>query len=199
MNNKSKSIRLRFLVFLVLCGTLGTIGLSEFQNPPPVFADGPRITDVEVTTSPARDNTYGVGETIEVTATFSTDVEVDGNPGLGLNIGGTWRAAYYERGSGTDELVFSYKVKPEDSDSNGISMDGGYQDSNGTWHNFLSHTAVTGKSSGATASRTYDGIGNQSGHKVDGDKLPNCDKCLDRLFPALRRHLPVTVTGSTLP
>ena len=97
---------------------------------------------------------------------------VDGNPGLGLRIGDNWRAAYYLRGSGNNKLVFGYTVVAADSDSDGISMGGGYQDSNGTWHNFINHTAVTGERSGATASRAYDGIGNQSGHKVDGGKQP---------------------------
>ena len=106
-----------------------------------IIDDDPNITDVEVTSSPATGDTYGVGETIEISATFSTDVEVDGNPGLGLWVGSNWRSAGYLRGSGADTLVFGYTVKSEDSDSDGIRWTGAT--SNGTWHNFLNYTAVT--------------------------------------------------------
>ena len=107
-----------------------------------IIDDDPNITEVEVTLSPAKDDTYGVGETIEICATFSTAVDVGGTPSLGLWVG-NWQAANYLRGSGANTLVFGYTVKSEDRDDNGISMDGGYQDSNGTWHNFINHHAVT--------------------------------------------------------
>ena len=142
-----------------------------------IIDDDPNITEVEVTSSPARDDTYGVGETIEISATFSTNVDVDGTPSLGMWAGG-WKAANYLRGSGTDTLVFGYTVKPEDRDANGISMDGGYQDRNDTWHNFVNHTAVTASGvvgldgSPVTAYRVYRGLDQQSGHKVDGSLTP---------------------------
>ena len=110
-----------------------------------------------------------MGETIEISASFSTNVEVDGNSGLGLWVGSSWWSASYLRGSGTNTLVFGYAVKSDDSDDNGIKMDGGYQDSNGTWHNFLNHTAVTAVGSDTVAYRVYDGIDDQPGHKVDGN------------------------------
>ena len=142
-----------------------------------IIDDDPNITEVEVTSSPARDDTYGAGETIEISATFSTNVDVDGTPSLGMWAGG-WKAANYLRGSGTDTLVFGSTVRQEDRDGNGISMDGGYQDGNGTWHNFVNHTAVTasgvvGLDGGpVTAYRVYRGLGQQSGHKVDGSLTP---------------------------
>ena len=176
------------------------VGLSEVQGPPPVAADearysldcpiaagqgyasvdelrvlattSPSITGLAVISTPASDDTYGLGEHIRVSATFNMDVEVDGNPGLGLKVGERWRAAYYLSGSGSDTLLFGYRVKSQDSDSDGISMDGGYQDGNGVWHNFINHTAVTSEDTGTTASRAYTGIDNQSGHEVDGSKLP---------------------------
>ena len=104
-------------------------------------------------------------------------MDVDGTPSLGMWAGG-WKAANYLRGSGTDTLVFGYTVKPEDRDGNGISMDGGYQDRNGTWHNFVNHTAVTASGvvgldgSPVTAYRVYRGLDQQSGHKVDGSLTP---------------------------
>lgn len=137
-----------------------------------IIDDDPHITDVEVTSSPDRDDTYGVGETIEVSATFSHQVEVDGDPGLGLWVGRNWRSAGYLRGSGSDTLVFGYKVKSEDRDVDGIRMDGGYKDSNDQWHNFINYTAVKAVGTDVSAYRGYSGMDDQSGHKVDGSLEP---------------------------
>ena len=137
-----------------------------------IIDDDPNITEVAVTSSAGRDNTYGLGETIEISATFSTAVDVNGTPSLGFWVGGTWKAANYLRGSGSNTLVFGYTVKPEDMDDNGISMDGGYQDRNGTWHNFVNHTAVTAVGTDTVAYRVYRGLDSQSGHKVNGGLLP---------------------------
>ena len=136
-----------------------------------IIDDAPNITEVAVTSSAGRDNTYGLGETIEISATFSTSVEVNGNPALGF-WAGTWKGASYLRGSGSNTLVFGYTVKSDDRDGNGISMDGGYQDSNGTWHNFVNHTAVTAVGTDTVAYRVYRGLDQQSGHKVDGSLMP---------------------------
>ena len=107
-------------------------------------------------------------ETIEFETTFSRAVDVDGNPALGLWVGSNWKSAGYLRGSGTNKLVFGYEVQSADRDDDGIKMDGGYQDSNGTWHNFINHTAVTATGTSTVAYRTYAGFGAQSDHKVDG-------------------------------
>ena len=138
-----------------------------------IIDDDPNITSVEVTSDPGGpDDTYGVDETIEISATFSTSVDVDGNPRLGLRVGDNWRPADYLRGSGSDTLVFGYQVKAEDEDDDGISMGGGYQDSAGRWHNFGNHTAITAVDTDTVAYRVYSGIDDQSGHKVDGTVLP---------------------------
>ena len=136
-----------------------------------IIDDDPNITEVAFTSSAGRDNTYGLGETIEISATFSTSVEVNGNPALGF-WAGTWKGASYLRGSGSNTLVFGYTVKSDDRDGNGISMDGGYQDSNDTWHNFVNHTAVTAVGTDMVAYRVYRGLDQQSGHKVDGSLMP---------------------------
>ena len=133
-----------------------------------IIDDAPNITEVEVTSSPGRDDTYGIGETIEIEATFSTSVDVDGNPGLGLRVDSDWRSARYLRGSGSDKLVFGYTVKSTDSDTDGIRMPGGYQDNDGRWHNLNDHTAITASGTEKVVSRVYAGIDDQSGHKVDG-------------------------------
>ena len=69
----------------------------------------------------ASDDTYGLGEAIEVTATFAEAVTVTGTPTFILDVGGTDRTANYVRGTGTAALVFSYTVVAGDSDTDGIS------------------------------------------------------------------------------
>ena len=117
-------------------------------------------------------NTYGIGETIEIEATFSTSVDVDGNPGLGLRVDSDWRSARYLRGSGSDKLVFGYTVKSTDSDTDGIRMPGGYQDNDGRWHNLNDHTAITASGTEKVVSRVYCRHRRPVGHKVDGSIAP---------------------------
>ncbi len=136
-----------------------------------IIDDDPNIRKLEVTSDPAvHDSTYGIGEVIRISATFSTrvDVEEGGNPALGLRVGDTWRQAGYLRGSGSRILVFGYTVKSEDRDSDGIRINPGYQDRQGGWHNFLRHETITASGTTTTPYRVYDGIDDQPDHKVDG-------------------------------
>ena len=133
-----------------------------------IIDNDPNITDIEIISSPIWGGTYGESETIEFEATFSRAVDVDGNPALGLWVGSRWKSAGYLRGSGTNKLVFGYEVQSADRDSNGVRMDGGYRDRNGTWHNFINHTTVTATGTSTVAYRTYDGFTAQADHKVDG-------------------------------
>ncbi|MEG5192619.1 ELWxxDGT repeat protein, partial [Microcoleus sp. ARI1-A4] len=70
------------------------------------------ITNVTAT---ADDGTYGIGATINITATFSEAVTITGTPQLQLETGTTDRFANYTAGSGTPTLTFSYTVQPGDS------------------------------------------------------------------------------------
>ena len=56
---------------------------------------------------------YAVGETIEVTVTFTKAVTVTGSPQLTLNVGGEDRTAGYESVTGA-AVVFSYTVAESD-------------------------------------------------------------------------------------
>ena len=135
--------------------------------------DDPNITSLSVISEPARDNgTYGVSEVIEIQATFSTSVDVDGNPGLGIWVGSNWRSANYLRGSGSNKLVFGYTVQSGDSDSDGIRVPAGFQDEEGRWRNFQNHDTITAVGSSTTAYRVFAGIGIQADHKVDGSLTP---------------------------
>ena len=153
-----------------------------------IIDNDPNITDIEIISSPIREGTYGENETIEFEATFSRAVDVAGNPALGLWVGSNWKSAGYLRGSGTNKLVFGYEVQSADRDDDGIKMDGGYQDSNGTWHNFINHTAVTATGTSTVAYRTYAGFGAQSNHKVDGR--------LDHIAPTITTVEFITGAGS---
>ena len=90
----------------------------------------PRIDHVEIVSSPASDNTYRTGESIDVDITFDQPVDVvDDNIAASLWFGKTnggegsvRRSAYYQDGSGTDTLRFSYQVRPGDYDSNGLHV-----------------------------------------------------------------------------
>ena len=74
----------------------------------------PTITDVAVTSTPlltssdgSTTHTYGVGETIEVSVTFTEAVNATSDTDFVLSVDGAKRAALL-RGSGTTTLVFGY-------------------------------------------------------------------------------------------
>ena len=125
------------------------------QAGPPTVTVGPVITS-----SPASGDTYGEGEAIQVSLTFSQAVTVTGEPRVRLAVGERQRWARYDhaRQDGT-VLVFAYKVKKVDADQDGVSIKknqlqlkgGSIQDSDGN-----------------AASLEHPALPNQSGHKVDG-------------------------------
>ena len=94
---------------------------------------------MEITSNPGNDESYGAGDTIEVTVTFSEEVlgagpqfygpefygaEIPGTPkpDLELNIGGEARTATYQ-GNENANWVFEYSVRAGDSDDDGIAID----------------------------------------------------------------------------
>ena len=88
--------------------------------------DEPTITGVAFGSSPADGWAYRSGEAIDVVVSVDQDVEVEGTPTLSLYVGGssgtTWRGATYRSGSGTPELVFTYRVRPADLDLDGVTV-----------------------------------------------------------------------------
>ena len=83
----------------------------------------PTVSAVVVTSNPGDDGGYAIGETIEVTLTFSEAVTVVGTPRITLDIGGAHGAAEYS-GAGTTpgQLRFSYTVAAGDEDRDGIAV-----------------------------------------------------------------------------
>ena len=97
-------------------------------TPPKLVANNP----LSVTSTAGDDDTYGIGDVIEVTARFNEAVIVttSGNPVIypevAVVIGGPWDwfVAAYHSGSGTAALVFRYTVAEGLEDSNGILIAG---------------------------------------------------------------------------
>ena len=153
----------------------------------------PLITGVEVTSSPKADpdnDTYGLGEDIEITVTFSEAVNVtgdavEGDVEFGLSVGGAVRARL-KSGNGTTELVFAYTVQAGDTDTNGIWIGHPDHDDNPTF-DLQSGQSVVGVDSGRDALLEHDEVGTQGDHKVDGS-LTAADATLSSL----------TLTGITL-
>ena len=85
---------------------------------------------------------------------------------------GQLEAGEIPRGSGTRYLTFGYTVQTGDRDSDGIKMDGGYEDADGNWHNFINREEVTAAGTDFPAYPAYPGFDDQSGHKVDGSRYP---------------------------
>ena len=128
--------------------------------------DSPTVTNIAITSSPATGDTYGKGETVQVTATFSEAVTVTGVPVLRLNVGGSYRQADYTSGSGSTALVFEYTVASRDRDANGISI---------RQNPIIKPGAgVTIQNAGGTDANTdYSAVSNQESHKVEGFGVTN--------------------------
>ena len=82
----------------------------------------PTVSTVAVTPDPGTDDTYALGDTIEVGLTFDEAVTVIGDPYLLIDVGGTNRRAGYHSGSGATQLLFRYPVLAVDDDDDGIAV-----------------------------------------------------------------------------
>ena len=137
----------------------------------------PTISSISITSNPGSDDTYGVGDRIEVTVTFSETVaiprwncSVDGQPAIcmpriELNIGGVTKLARTPETSRitSTSVVFRYTVRAGDNDADGISIganaitdDGSVTDNNGN----------DGGHGGNDADLTHAALADDSGHKV---------------------------------
>ena len=82
----------------------------------------PTVSSVAITSDPGDDDSYGLGDAIQVTVTFSEDVTVAGAPQLELDSDGTAKIADYSSTDGA-AVVFSYTVAQDESDADGIAID----------------------------------------------------------------------------
>ena len=77
---------------------------------------------------------YKAGDTLAFIVNFTEKVFVSAanvTPSLKLTIGNTSRHAFYQNGSGTNSLLFSYVIQPGEEDSSGIKMNTGISLNNG--------------------------------------------------------------------
>ena len=114
-----------------------------------------------IASSPQSGDTYGKGETITVTLTFSKSVTVTGEPRVRLEVGERKRWARYSAGSGSATLSFAYTVKKVDADPDGISIGADRLQLNG---------GSIADADGNDAALSHPALADQAGHKVDGSQ-----------------------------
>ena len=119
----------------------------------------PEVESLGITSNPGSDQTYAMGDGIEVEVGFSETVEVEGTPQLRLRVGTRTRTAGYLRGTGTAALVFGYEVAEGDEDSDGVSIEAGRIALNGGMIEDEAENA---------AELTHEALATQAGHQVDG-------------------------------
>ena len=128
------------------------------------------ITDVEVTSEPVLEtDTYGAGETIEVTVTFSEAVDATSDTDFVLSVAGAKRAPLLS-GSGTATLVFGYTVVSSDEDTNGIWIGDETRTLVGNRNGEPQNGTITSVANGAAAVLDHTELGTDSDHKVDGSR-----------------------------
>ena len=173
MNETSNVLKIVIRLFVLSMMLFGLVVVFHQGSPSQASAQteedttAPTVSSVAITSDTGDDEVYsdddgvyGIGDTIEVTVTFSENVTLTGSPQLELTIGSSARNAAYKSATGS-KIVFSYTVAVGDTDTDGISIAGNKLSLNGgsirdAAENDadLSHSAVT----------------TQSGHKVDGIK-----------------------------
>ena len=121
----------------------------------------PSVSSLAITSNAGPDNTYKMGDKIQVQVTFSESVDVTDTPQLTLKIGDVEKTAAYESGTGTASLVFAYTVASGDEDTDGIEIETSQLDRNGG--------TINATDDPTTAARlTHDALTAQAAHKVDG-------------------------------
>ena len=108
----------------------GNVAVREFaalpaQSGHKVDGLAPELDGVAITSVPAVDDTYALGENIDVSVEFSEGVVAAHAPDLrlGIVIGTRTRQAYLASGDRTATLVFRYRVQQDDFDADGVSIE----------------------------------------------------------------------------
>ena len=147
-------------------GDTVTLRLRGETGPPSVA--NVAVTSVPLLTSSggSEQDTYGAGDEIEFTVTFSQVVVVTGDPQFGFSLSGA-RQADYRSGSGSTALKFVYTVQSSDSDDDGIWI--GNHNSNTKSLQLDANDEITSPG-GIDANLEHDQKQVQAGHKVDGSR-----------------------------
>ena len=117
------------------------------------------MRDVSFISSPAKGDTYELGETIEVVVEFDRAVTATGSPQVSLNIGSETRHAT-SSGWGDESLYFDYTVQEGDRDEDGISIAANALDLNGG--------TIRAADGMTDADLRHDAVAAEGGSKVNG-------------------------------
>ena len=131
---------------------------SQQQNGPGITGTAPTIKGSPVLSDSGSGYEWTPGETVQVTLTFSEEVNVDttdGTPSIGIQLGGTLdHNASYASGSGTTKLVFSYTLADDDGRHSSMFVPGDSLTLNGG--------TITSASSGGDAALGHTGAAKAS-------------------------------------
>ena len=154
----------RFKILLTAAsGAIGSKGSPGETIVTIVDDEALKVTGVAVSSTPSSGSTYGAGETLSFTATFSAKVAVTGTPQLPFSLGGVTKQAAYASGSDSAALVFSYTVAAGDNDADGVSWAADALALNGGTIKFM--TSIVANQ--VDAALTHAAKTAQSDHKVD--------------------------------
>ena len=118
----------------------------------------PALESLAISSAPAA-GAYAAGERLELLATFSEAVHVEGGPRIPVLVGATTRQAAYLDGSGSAALRFGYRVQAPDRDGDGVSVAADALElNNGSIRDAAGNGAETG----------HDAIAADTAQKVDG-------------------------------
>ena len=107
-----------FFFLLAITTLLSFTAAAGFAEP---VRESPTVSSIAIVSSPARGDTYELGERIEVAVEFNIAVTATGRPQMALTIGTETRHATFSRSDG-ESLFFAYDVHEEDRDEDGISI-----------------------------------------------------------------------------
>ena len=119
----------------------------------------PRVRHISFDSSPARSDTYELGEMVEVVVEFDGAVKKTGSPQVALTIGTETRHATWF-GWGSQTLYFQYTVHAGDRDEDGISIPANAL--------LLNSGTITAADGITEADLTHPAVADERGSKVDG-------------------------------
>ena len=139
---------------------------DSFTDEPVRNITGASLASVAVTSDAGDDNTYGLGDTIEVAVTFGEAVTVTGAPRLKIKMDPRWGRfwANYDSGSGTDTLTFVYTVVEPNTSPQGIAVLAHSLELNGG--------QIRSTTSGENVHLAHLGLAHDPDHKVDWRRPP---------------------------
>ena len=151
----------------IVVAALVAFAVTLFYPDSVTQADAPVLESFSITSTPASGgDTYHYGENVEITAVFDVAVSADplrAGPVVYLDNGNSYHSLY-NRGNGTDTLVYHYLVGIDHWDDSGLAvLESGI---------VVSHATIGGD----TYKVWHPGLTGQTGHKVDGAiNAPNPD------------------------